>query len=236
MDVYLNIELNEKLFLRNPIETELGKKIIKHSIFLIHKIGFDAFTFKKLALEIGTTEAGVYRYFENKHLLLLYIVDWYWSWQEYRLILKINNVVKPETKLKKVIQLLCTPITDDISTPYINENLLYEIVMSEGAKTYLTKLVSAYNKEKLFKPYKDFCVRISEIILENNRQYKFPRSLASTIIEMSHSQNYYVKNLPSLSDLKKGKEENVVHKFIESLVFSSIKQELLLSPPEIVKV
>ena len=79
MELYLKITMNEKLFLRNPEETELGKNIIQRSIVLIHEIGFEAFTFKKLAAEIGTTEAGVYRYFENKHLLLIYIVDWYWS-------------------------------------------------------------------------------------------------------------------------------------------------------------
>ena len=86
MDLYLKITLNDRLFLRNPEETELGKKIIQHAIVLIHQIGFESFTFKKLAFEIGTTEAGIYRYFENKHLLLIYIVDWYWAWQEYRLL------------------------------------------------------------------------------------------------------------------------------------------------------
>ena len=75
MELYLKITMNEKLFLRNPEETELGKNIIQQSIVLIHEIGFEAFTFKKLAAEIGTTEAGVYRYFENKHLLLIYIVE-----------------------------------------------------------------------------------------------------------------------------------------------------------------
>ena len=33
--------MNEKLFLRNPEQTELGKKIIQHAIRLIHKNGFD---------------------------------------------------------------------------------------------------------------------------------------------------------------------------------------------------
>ena len=71
MELSLKIKMNEKLFLRNPEESELGRKIIEFSIILIHKIGFEAFTFKKLAKEINTTEAGVYRYFENKHRLLI---------------------------------------------------------------------------------------------------------------------------------------------------------------------
>ena len=55
MEIELQIKMNEKLFLRNPEQSELGKKIIMHSIRLIHKNGFEAFTFKKLAEEVGTT-------------------------------------------------------------------------------------------------------------------------------------------------------------------------------------
>jgi len=223
MDLYLKITMNEKLFLRNPEETELGKKIIQESIVLIHQIGFEAFTFKKLALQIGTTEAGIYRYFENKHFVLIYIVDWYWSWQEYRLVFQTNNVKKPETKLKKAITLLSAPVDDDVSTPYINETLLYEIVMAEGAKSYLTRNVTEYNEAKLFKPYKDLCGRIAALITECNPKYKFPRSLASTIIEMAHSQNFYMKNLPSLTDFGKSKDETKIASFLENMVFSTIK-------------
>ncbi|MDZ4758533.1 MAG: TetR/AcrR family transcriptional regulator [Bacteroidota bacterium] len=215
--------MNEKLFLRNPEETELGKKIIQKGILLIHQIGFEAFTFKKLAVEIGTTEAGIYRYFENKHLLLIYIVDWYWGWQEYRLLFHTNNVLKPETKLKKAIALLSYPVVDDVSTPYINETLLYDIVMSEGAKSYLTRNVTEYNEAKLFKPYKDFCGRIADIIKEFNPKYKFPRSLASTIIEMSHSQCFYMKNLPSLTDFGNSKDNKKIASFLEEMVFATIK-------------
>lgn len=223
MELSLKIKMNEKLFLRNPEESELGRKIIQHSIILIHKIGFEAFTFKKLAKEISTTEAGIYRYFENKHRLLIYIVDWYWSWQEYQLIFQTNNIKNPETMLKKAIRLISTPIEDDVTTSHINENLLYEIVMSEGAKSFLTKHVAEDNKAKLFKPYKDLCARIAGIILECNPKYKYPYSLSSTIIEMAHSQNFYAKHLPSLTDFGNPKDESKIASFIEDMVFSSIK-------------
>ena len=59
MELQLQIKMNEKLFLRNPEQSELGKKIILHSIQLIYKNGFESFTFKKLAENIGTTEAGI---------------------------------------------------------------------------------------------------------------------------------------------------------------------------------
>ncbi len=47
MDIQLKIKMNEKLFLRDPEQSELGKKIIQHSIQLIDKNGFEAFTLKK---------------------------------------------------------------------------------------------------------------------------------------------------------------------------------------------
>lgn len=222
MELSVRIEMNSKLFLRNPEESQLGRNIIKHSIALVYKIGFEAFTFKKLAKEINTTEAGVYRYFENKHRLLLYIVDWYWSWQEYRLIFHANNLNDPEIKLKKAIELLSTPVEEDDSADHINEKLLYNIVMMEGAKSYLTRHVTEDNENKLFKPYKDLCARIANIILECNPKYKYPRSLASTVIEMAHSQNFYLKNLPSLTDFKSTKEANKIGAFLENLVFTSI--------------
>ncbi len=224
MELSLKIKMNEKLFLRNPEETELGRNIIQHSIVLIHKIGFEAFTFKKLAVEINTTEAGVYRYFENKHRLLIYIVDWYWSWQEYRLIFQTNNIKKPEIKIKKAIQLLSAYVEDDLTTDYINEKILNEIVMAEGAKSFLTKHVTEDNKAKLFKPYKDLCARIAGFIKEYNPKYKYPHSLSSTIIEMAHSQKFYMQNLPSLTDFGGAKDEKKLVSFLEDLVFSSTRK------------
>jgi len=39
MEIQLQIKMNEKLFLRDPEQSELGKKIILHSIQLIHLNG-----------------------------------------------------------------------------------------------------------------------------------------------------------------------------------------------------
>ncbi|MBL7709693.1 MAG: TetR/AcrR family transcriptional regulator [Chitinophagaceae bacterium] len=224
MEIRLQIKMNEKLFLRNPEHTELGKKIILHSIQLIHVNGFESFTFKKLAEDIGTTEAGIYRYFENKHRLLIYITAWYWSWLEYRVVFTTTNIKDPETKLKKVIQLLATTVEDDIRTSYVNETILHQIIIAEGSKAYLTKHVTEDNKDQLFKPYKDLCAKIGDIILEYNPKYKYPKSLSSTIIEMAHFQNYFMHNLPSLTDFGKNKDEVMIVSFLENLVFSCLKK------------
>ncbi len=224
MELHLQIKMNAKLFLRNPEHTELGKKLILHSIQLIHKKGFEDFTFKKLAEEVGTTEASVYRYFENKHKLLIYITSWYWGWLVYRVSFITNNITDPVIKLKKVIELLATMVEDDLGTAYVNESILHQIVIAEGSKTYLTKHVTADNKDQFFKPYKELCALISEFILDCNPKYKYPNSLASTIIEMAHLQNFFMHHLPSLTDFGKDKDESQVLSFLEDLVFKSIKK------------
>ena len=223
MELQLQIKMNEKLFLRDPEQTQLGKKIIQHSILLIQKSGFETFTFKKLAEEINSTEAGVYRYFENKHKLLMYITAWYWSWLEFKVMVHTLNVSDPLVKLKLVIKLLATTVEDDMATSYVNESILHQIIISEGSKAYLTKHVSEDNKDQFFKPYKDLCARIGAIILECNAEYKYPKSLSSTIVEIAHFQNFFMNNLPALTDFGKSNDESNVVAFLEELVFSGIQ-------------
>ena len=224
MRLQLQIKMNEALFLRNPEQSELGKKIIQHSIQLIDKNGFEAFTFKKLAEDIGTTEAGIYRYFENKHKLLVYLTAWYWGWLEFQISYQTNNIKDPTVRLKRVIKLLASTVDDDELTGYVNETLLHQIVISEGSKAYLTKQVGEDNKLQFFKPYKDLCAVVGNIILECSPKYKYPKSLASTIIEMAHFQNFFMNNLPSLTDFGKAKEEAEIISFLNNLVFSSLKK------------
>ena len=223
MDLQFRIKINGKLFLRDPEDTALGKKIVRQGLIMLHELGFEDFTFKKLAEKIQTTEAGIYRYFENKHRLLIYLTAWYWSWLEYQVTFQTNNIKDSAVKLKRVIKLLATTVEDDSSTRYVDESILHQIIITEGTKAYLTKRVSEDNKDHLFKPYKDLCAVIGNMILECSPKYKYPRSLASTIIEMAHFQNFFMNNLPSLTDFGQDKDEAEIVRFLEDLVFSSIK-------------
>lgn len=224
MKLQLHIKMNEALFLRNPQSSELGKNILKHSVQLIYKNGFEIFTFKKLAEDIGTTEAGIYRYFENKHKLLVYLTAWYWSWLEFQISFHTNNIKDPTVKLKRVVKLLASAVEDDEQTSYVNESLLHQIIIAEGSKAYLTKQVGEDNKQQFFKPYKDLCAVIGNVISECSPKYKYPKSLASTIIEMAHFQTFFMNNLPSLTDFGNTKEETGIISFLNDLVFSSIKK------------
>ncbi|HYG51026.1 MAG TPA: TetR/AcrR family transcriptional regulator [Flavobacteriales bacterium] len=222
MKLQLQIKMNEALYLRDPQSSDLGKNILRHSVQIIYKIGFESFTFKKLAEDIGTTEAGIYRYFENKHKLLVYLTAWYWSWLEFQIRFHTNNIKDPTVKLKRVIDLLAKALEDDEQTSSINEKLLHQIIIAEGSKAYLTKQVSKDNKQQFFKPYKDLCALIGNIILECSPNYKYPKSLASTIIEMAHFQNFFMNNLPSLTDFGQTKEESEIILFLNDLVFANL--------------
>lgn len=219
MQVDFKVKMNEKLYLRDPDGTDIGKQIIKTSVTMMSEIGYELFTFKKLAIEIGSTEATVYRYFENKHKLLIYLVDWYWAFVEFQVIFQLNNVIDPAEKIRKLIDILVWE--DNASTVFseLDQEALYYIAIAEGSKTYLSKEVDNHNKDFLFKPYKDLCGRIALLFKEYNPKYKFPASLASTLVESAHMQYYFMHHLPRLGDYSKKKSPKEIEAFLEQLVF-----------------
>jgi AcrR family transcriptional regulator len=222
MELQLQIKMNPKLYGRDPEISELGQNIIRHSITMIHELGFEDFTFKKLANQVGTTEATIYRYFDNKHRLLTYITTWFWTWMEYQLIFHTNNVSLPKQKISIVINLLTFREKDQFLLEHINKDLLHNIVISEGDKSYLTKHVTEDNKNMLFKPYKDLCHRIAQMFLEYKPGYPYPHSLASTLIETAHHQLFFKDNLPKLTDFGGMKNSDMLVKYLDHLVFSAL--------------
>lgn len=202
MPVFIHVQPNEKLFLRDPRQTELGRKIIKFSIILIDEIGFERFTFKKLAERIESTEASVYRYFENKYNLLVYLMSWYWEWVRYQVDYSVNNVRDPQERLLIAISVVVESAKDDPQTEYVNESILHRIVTVESTKAYHTRAVDEKNKEGYFLNYKALVRRLAELVLEINPDFPYPNALASNIVEMAHNHYYYALHLPSLTNIK----------------------------------
>ena len=215
----VSIKVNERVYLKDPESSELGIKIIKGSIDLIDELGFEEFTFRKLAKAIKSTEATVYRYFESKHKLLLYLISWYWAWLEYKLVFALANVSSPKDRLDKAIVLLTEQIEEDHEFTHINEMKLNQIVISESAKSYLSREVDKENKDGLYLGYKQLVGRISDIILEINPKYKYPHMLISTTIEGAHTQRHFAAHLPRLTDVIPG--EDSITKFYRELVFGA---------------
>lgn len=219
----IQIKLNEKLFLRDPEKTDLGRRIITYSIELIEKIGFEQFTFKKLAKKINSTEASIYRYFENKHKLLTYLVSWYWSWLEYQVNYQTHNINSAEERLRIALKVLADDIKYDPQFSHINEEILHKIVVAESDKTYLTKWVDDDNKEGYFRSYKSLCSKIAEIVKEVNPTFRFPKALISTMIEASHQQKFFAKHLPSLTEIETGGASEVAD-FMQYVVLGLMKK------------
>lgn len=196
----LKIQVNEKIYVKDPETSPLGKKIVEQSILLIDQIGFDNFTFKKLGEKIGSNESSIYRYFENKHKLLVYLSSWYWSWMEYKLVFSTTNILNPKEKLKKAITIVTEKVTDDNNTEHINESILNKIIIAEFTKTLQTKEVDQENKEGFFLIYKRVINRIVGFVNEVDPEYPYAKSLISTIVEGSLHQHFLTEHLKTITD------------------------------------
>lgn len=221
----LQLNLNKTLYVRDPQSSDLGKKIIHQSIYLIDEIGFESFTFKKLSIKIKSTEASIYRYFENKHRLLLYLIAWYWSYLEYRINFETHNIEEPVKKLEIAIRTITSRQVDDETFAGLSEEALQRIVIAESDKTYLTKNVDEDNKDGVFRGYKSLCVTIASYVLEVNPDYPFANSLISTSLEAAHQQIFFAIHLPTLSSLDKNDDLHMAtYDFLHSLIFKAIQK------------
>ena len=191
---------------------------------MIEKLGFEDFTVKKLANKLKTNESSIYRYFANKHRLLLYLIDWYWQWIEYLVMVQTNNIEDANKKIDIILNILLLRVKDDWAGGFdLDKKTLHQLVIKEGSKAYLTNHVSADNKQQLFKSYKDLCARIAGIFLEVNPTYQYPRSLTSTVLEMVHHQYFFMHNLPRLTDFGDTKDEREIINFMKELINSSLR-------------
>ncbi|MCL6267533.1 TetR/AcrR family transcriptional regulator [Flagellimonas myxillae] len=196
----IRIGINDKIFLKDPDSSDLGKRIVKQSILMIDEMGFESFTFRKLGAQIGSNESSIYRYFENKHKLLLYLASWYWGWLEYKMVFATNAIPDPNEKLQTAINVLTQTVKEDDSFSHVNEVLLNKIVINEYSKSYLTKEVDQENKEGYFEIYKRLVNRLGEMIVAVNKDYPYPASLASSVLEGALHQYFLTEHFPKLTD------------------------------------
>jgi AcrR family transcriptional regulator len=216
------IQINPTIYLKSPETSDLGRKILASSIDLIEQIGFEAFTFRKLSQAIQSPEASMYRYFESKHKLLLYLTSWYWGWMEYKLLFGLANIESAEARLKIAIGILTQSDESSGVFPHIDTGKLHRIVISDSSKTYLTKVVDRENEDGVFSGYKQIVAHVSRIVQEINPEYKYPHMLISDVIEGAHHQRFFAEHLPRLTD--KYSDEDAVTNFYTDMVFKTIKR------------
>lgn len=195
-------DINKELYIKDPQSTDYGKRLITESINLFEELGFEAFTFKKLAGKISSTEASIYRYFENKHLLLLYLVVWYWNWVTFLIDYNTKNIEDPKKRLDIIIENFVDATKENPSVDFVNEKKLHKIIISESSKTYHTKSVDAENKEGFYKSYKALIQKVADVILEIDKDFPYPNSFACNLFEMANNQIFFAEHLPSLTNIK----------------------------------
>lgn len=217
----IEIKLNDSIYLKDPNSSSLGKRIVNGGVNLIAELGFENFTFKKLGKQIESPEASIYRYFESKHKLLLYITSWYWGWMEYQIVFALANIDSPESRLKKAIELLTGDMSKFNGYDHINKENLQHIIVSDSSKSYLHKEVDKENIHGVFSGYKQLVARVGKIILEINPNYSYPHMLISTVVEGAHHQNYFATHLPRLTD--NIEDCNAIKEFYTELVLKAIK-------------
>ena len=216
MVFFADISIPSGLSLRDPLQSKLGRGIISNSIILIDEIGFEAFTFKKLALKMGSNETSLYRYFENKHFLLLYLVVWYWNWVSYLIDYNTKNISDPNRKLDLIIENFVDATRENSSVDFVNEKILHRVIIAEAAKSYHTKNIDEKNGQGFYIPYKSLIQKVADVILEITPNFPYPHSFASTLFEMANNEIYFAEHLPRLTDIKvKNGDYNEVIKLLK---------------------
>jgi len=225
MSVAIHISPNPSLYIRDPQGTATGRNMLRSAVPLMMELGFEKFTFRKLAARMGASEITIYRYFENKHKLLLYLLSWYWEWVKHAIITNTHNVEPAGERMRVAIRTVIESNRRDPLVEYMDEEKLFSVVVEESEKAYHTKFVDLENKEGFFLTLKSLKMELARIISDLNPDYPYANSLASTILEMSASLRFYAHHLPSMGDVSDLKTlEEDIYNYLESLVLSAVSQ------------
>ena len=220
----INLRVHEKLYLKDPLSSELGKKIVQHGVALIESLGFEEFTFKKLGVDIQSNESSIYRYFESKHQLLLYLINWYWSWMEYQLVFSTSGIADAQEKLGIAVSLLTQKWPDGTLVACINAAQLQRVIITEAPKAMHTKSIDQENEDGLFGVYKRVIQRVSDMVTALNPNYAYPHMLITTVVEGAHQMRFFADHLPTITD-QVADEAHLVESFYRDLIQKAILDE-----------
>jgi AcrR family transcriptional regulator len=190
----------EGTYLKDPQGSDLGIKIIKESIELMEEIGIEDFTFKKLSNRIESTEASVYRYFESKHQLLLYLYSWYWGWKMVEIDRATHFISTDFDKLITAMNLLIQQENKAAFAFSFSYEKLRNLIEKEGIKSFLTKKVDDENQIGAFDNYKKLVALLSSWVVATKKDFQFPNMLITTIIEGAHLQHFFGNHLQRLTN------------------------------------
>jgi AcrR family transcriptional regulator len=193
---------SKNLFVKDPLSSVLGQKLLKESARMLGEDGFDAFTLKKLAQNLQTTESSVYRYFDNKHRLLVYQINLYWGWLNQQVDLKCCQAgLSGKEALEKAFEIMCFPEAHSWPSDGVSFECMHKILTHQSVKAYFSEHVDHENQDGAHRALKSLVKQMSEWLKEGSPDFEFPKSLISTLLASVMIQPFYAEHLPSLTEL-----------------------------------
>jgi AcrR family transcriptional regulator len=199
---HLRLEPDAALYIKDPQRSETGQALLRCGARLMAEGGIETFTLKKLSVEAGCTEATVYRYFGNKHQLLMYLMNLYWGWLLYHAKLETANLDDARMKLQRIIRLLSGPLPSMPDEEFAND--LFALALSEGVKTHLNYATGSEWKQGLFEGYERFAAHVEACLREYAPDYAYPMAWSATFIDAAMQQQFFLRHLPHFTELATG--------------------------------
>ncbi|MBK9274003.1 MAG: TetR/AcrR family transcriptional regulator [Flavobacteriales bacterium] len=219
---HLHLRPDPALSLKDPESTGLGLRVLEEGLGLMNELGLEAFTFRKLADRMGSTEVTLYKYFPNKQRLLQYYYQLYWLWLRQVCGRIAERAHDPREALEDIVEAICGVWPRPLPPLQLDPHALRRLVIEEGMKSYLHKNVDDDNARRLFLPYKELSAFMAERLVACRADVPWPRSFATTVIEMAHSLPFAMEHLPSLTELSSRKDlkqlaQHLLHRTITYL-------------------
>jgi len=187
-------------YLKDPDSSETGRDIMVHGAAMMACGGIESFTFRKLAARAGITEATVYRYFSNKHQLLLFLLNRYWNALEYKAMLETVHINNPLARLHRLAELLTGPVEETEKGEFAGH--LYLIAMSESVKVHLGKETGTDWQKGMLNGYARITGLVAETLRTAHPEYPYPRAWAATFIDSAMQQQFLMRHLPELTEVQ----------------------------------
>lgn len=96
--------------------TDRQREIVDTAIDIIARRGIQELTIKNLSKRIGISEPALYRHFENKHAILVAILDFFADWSERTLTEIVRSDLAPSEKLLDVFRRHARHFTESPAT------------------------------------------------------------------------------------------------------------------------
>lgn len=188
--IHIEPNLPAGLYLRNPMNSELGRQLVIDAAAMIGAEGLGTFTLLKLARRVGCTEASVYRYFSSKQQLLHYLLNLYWAYLTFSLEYHFKKHKSPKKQLREAIEFISNPDLDEFADKHLF-NALEQVALAEGVGVHMRPAITDDISRGHLTYYMEMVSTVSNLISSAYPAYTFPRSLAVTIIDAAIQQQFY---------------------------------------------